>query len=172
MKLNGKEFGQETRIAIVWRYLSRRCQMRRMETVHENRKLKLKEAMNWASAALIRAELVDRLRQLRGLAFRTVTGMKGDQENLADLVDHASIEEYRRIELAIRGRERETIADIENTIVRIDSGLFGICEACGGSISAGRLMAKPTTIHCVKCQEKDEKDLRDKQGHPELFRAA
>jgi DnaK suppressor protein len=120
----------------------------------------------------IRNELVGRLRQLRGMAFRTVNGMKGNHENPADVMDHASIEEYRRIELTIRGLERETIQDIESAIARIDTGKFGICEDCGESISAGRLMAKPTTTHCRSCQEKDEKDGGNGQGHPGLKRAA
>ncbi|MFH1080844.1 MAG: hypothetical protein V1766_11425 [Pseudomonadota bacterium] len=47
-----------------------------------------------------------------------VSVMKGDHGNLADVMDHASIKVERRIELAIRGQEREIIQDIQKIIVR------------------------------------------------------
>ncbi len=146
--------------------------MRQLESLMDGRKTKSREtAMHSKAHAAIRTELVGRLRQLRGMASHTVSGMKNDRENPADIIDLASREESRHIELAIRGRERETIQDIENAIARIDSGEFGICEECSGAITIGRLLAKPTTTYCRTCQEKRERAFRG-QGQPEMFRAA
>jgi len=146
--------------------------MRQLESLVEERKMKFGgAAVHTKAHAAIRTELVGRLRQLRGMASHTVSGMKNDRENPADIIDLASLEESRRVELAIRGRERETIQDIENAIARIDSGEFGTCEECGGAITIGRLLAKPTTTYCRTCQEKRERAFRG-QGQPEMFRAA
>jgi len=148
--------------------------MELMDTPTEERKIILREATGGEfSMAAVRSELVGRLHRLRCMVSRKVTGMKGDGGNPADVIDHAYIEEYRRVELAIRDRERETIQDIETAIARIDSGDFGICEDCGAFISPGRLLAKPTTTHCRECQEEDERTLRfHKQVRIALFRAA
>jgi DnaK suppressor protein len=40
--------------------------------------------------------------------------------------------------------------------MRIDHGLFGICDHCGRPISQKRLMAAPMSKLCVLCQEEIE----------------
>ena len=148
--------------------------MEHMDTPTEGRKIIFREAAgNEISMAAVRSELVGRLHRLRCMVSRKVIGMKGDGENPADVIDHACIEEHRRIELAIRDREKEIIRDIETAIARIDSGDFGICEDCGAPIATERLLAKPTTTHCRECQEEDERSSRfHKQIRVALFRAA
>ena len=42
-------------------------------------------------------------------------------------------------------------AEIESAQRRIDAGTYGQCEACGRSIAAARLEARPIARTCVAC---------------------
>ncbi|MGO8716989.1 MAG: TraR/DksA family transcriptional regulator, partial [Smithella sp.] len=63
------------------------------------------------------------------------------------------------IELNCRDKEWHLLLDIKETIMRIDSGLFGICDHCGHPISQKRLIAAPMSKLCVTCQREMENRL-------------
>lgn len=43
------------------------------------------------------------------------------------------------------------LRDIEEALLRIDSGTWGRCVQCGGAIGRDRLRALPETKFCVSC---------------------
>ena len=43
------------------------------------------------------------------------------------------------------------VRQIRSALKRIKDGRYGICTACGESISAARLTAVPTAVTCVHC---------------------
>jgi DnaK suppressor protein len=45
---------------------------------------------------------------------------------------------------------------IEEALLKIEAGTFGICEDCEEEISPGRMNAIPFAVRCVECQEKHE----------------
>ncbi|MDT8367787.1 MAG: TraR/DksA C4-type zinc finger protein [Longimicrobiales bacterium] len=49
-------------------------------------------------------------------------------------------------------RERARHAQLRAARARIDAGSFGVCEACGGAIEAGRLFVFPETTECLRCE--------------------
>lgn len=63
-------------------------------------------------------------------------------------------------ELARLIKERSSI---EEALGRVDSGSYGICEACDSPISSRRLEVLPAAHLCIKCQEKSEKLERNKE---------
>jgi len=75
-------------------------------------------------------------------------------DNPSDVMDKASREFDQYMELKIRGRERFLIKEIQGALMRIDRGVFGICEVCEGRISERRLLAIPTSRVCMVCLEK------------------
>ena len=104
--------------------------------------------------------LSKRLEELVSHADGTVTGMTQPIENFADPTDRASHEAERSFELRIRDRERKLLSKIEDALIRIDEGEYGICEECGCDINVKRLEARPVTTLCIDCktlQEKKEK---------------
>lgn len=52
---------------------------------------------------------------------------------------------------ALVSQARSHLAEIAAAVDRIDAGAYGICEACGRDIPAGRLEARPTARRCVAC---------------------
>jgi DnaK suppressor protein len=101
--------------------------------------------------------LTQKMNELLDEAEKTVTDMTTGKENFPDPNDRATLESDRNFELRIRDRERKLIVKIQEAIKRLDDGVFGICEACGGTISEKRLIARPVTTQCIDCKTKQEK---------------
>ena len=78
-------------------------------------------------------------------------------EPSGDIYDQASSERDRELGLLLGDREREKVHSIDEAILRIDEGEYGICEECEEEIPLGRLKAMPFARHCVKCKSDLEK---------------
>jgi DnaK suppressor protein len=50
-----------------------------------------------------------------------------------------------------------TVAEIDQSLERIDTGTYGRCVACGDPIPAERLQAVPWAARCVPCSAKPRK---------------
>lgn len=114
----------------------------------------------------IRHTLVKKMEELWSSADSTICKMKNADGNYADPFDQAAIESNKYVELACRDRERELILDIKETIMRIDRGLFGICDQCGRVIHEKRLLIEPMSRLCMGCQEQQE--INNKQKNRRL----
>jgi DnaK suppressor protein len=69
---------------------------------------------------------------------------RGQEENMVRLLDR------------LDGRMKAEIEAIDQALVRIDSGQYGRCEACGKDIPQSRLEALPATAVCMGCAEAAE----------------
>jgi len=117
-----------------------------------------KTMMKPEKVELFRYMLGQKINELLGEAGKTVSEMNsGVKENHPDPNDRASLESDRNFDLRIRDRERKLIMKMQEAIKRMDDGVFGICEVCGGPISEKRLMARPVTTLCIDCKMKQEK---------------
>lgn len=58
--------------------------------------------------------------------------------------------------LSLMETEGDTLAEIENALVRIEGGQYGKCVECGGVIPKARLNALPFAPQCVKCASAKE----------------
>jgi DnaK suppressor protein len=106
--------------------------------------------------------LTQKMNELLDEAEKTVSDMTTGKENFPDPNDRATLESDRNFELRIRDRERKLIVKIQEAIKRLDDGVFGICDVCGGTISEKRLIARPVTTQCINCKTKQEKIERQK----------
>ena len=55
---------------------------------------------------------------------------------------------------------RSLLVLVQDALVRLEDGEFGICEECGRSINLKRLDAVPWTRYCRDCQEAVERNAR------------
>ena len=69
----------------------------------------------------------------------TITGMQENVAPIPDLVDRASSEADRALELRTRDRERKLINKIDSALRRIELGEYGYCEETGEPIGVKRL---------------------------------
>ena len=54
-------------------------------------------------------------------------------------------------ELSILENTRDILAKVEEALVRIEDGSYGVCDVCGEAIPVARLEALPYTKMCVTC---------------------
>lgn len=78
-------------------------------------------------------------------------------EPSGDIYDQASSERDRELGLLLGDREREKLHAIDEALLRIDEGEYGVCEECEEEIPLGRLKAMPFARHCVRCKSDLEK---------------
>lgn len=118
----------------------------------------LKTTMKPEKIEFFRQMMTLKINELLEEAGKTVSEMTTSiKENYPDPNDRASLESDRNFELRIRDRERKLILKMQEAIKRMDDGVFGICDTCGGPISEKRLMARPVTTQCIDCKMKQEK---------------
>ena len=85
-------------------------------------------------------------------AVASLGGMTEVQEVYADMTDQASAESDRNFLLRIRDRERKLILKINEVLLKVDDGTYGVCELCEELISEQRLTARPETTQCIECK--------------------
>ncbi|MCM2358627.1 MAG: TraR/DksA family transcriptional regulator [Geobacteraceae bacterium] len=78
-------------------------------------------------------------------------------EPSGDIYDQASSERDRELGLLLGDREREKLRNIDEALLKIDEGEYGICEECEEEIPVGRLKIVPFARYCVKCKADIEK---------------
>lgn len=99
--------------------------------------------------------------ELMGSAKKTrEEEMQLDTDDLPDEMDLASSEYNQAMTFRLRGREKILLKKIEEALVRLEAGEYGVCEECGGEISDKRLQARPVTTLCISCKEEQEKAER------------
>jgi DnaK suppressor protein len=80
-----------------------------------------------------------------------------NSEPSGDIYDQASTERDRELGLLLGDREREKLHNIDEALLRIHEGEYGVCEECDEEIPLGRLKVLPFARHCVKCKTDIEK---------------
>lgn len=82
---------------------------------------------------------------------------KTTDEPTGDIYDQASSERDRELGLLLNDREREKLRQIDEALLRLREGEYGICEECEEEIPLGRLKVMPFARFCVRCQSDMEK---------------
>jgi len=90
----------------------------------------------------------------------TLEHLQDENHNHPDLVDRASSETDRAIELRARDRQRKLIAKIDAALKRIEDGSYGFCEETGEPIGFKRLDARPIATLSLEAQERHERRER------------
>lgn len=54
--------------------------------------------------------------------------------------------------------ESRELGQIEHALERIERGIYGRCEFCGGKIAEARINALPYTNSCIDCQRENERN--------------
>jgi len=81
-------------------------------------------------------------------------GLEARKGDLADLSDRNS---NNVISIHLKETESKLIRAIDEAILRLEKGNYGICTKCGKKISRGRLEAVPWTRLCISCKEEQYK---------------
>ena len=75
-----------------------------------------------------------------------------------DIVDQASSQTEKTVEMRTLNRQRKLLAKIEQAIKKIKNGTYGYCEETGEPIGIKRLVARPIATLSIEAQEKHERN--------------
>ena len=100
-----------------------------------------------------------------GIKFDTLARMGRVAEE-----DQAQITHDEFVSLRLNRLDYLQLRMIEAALDRLDSGDYGICQACEEPMPAKRLKALPWARYCVGCQESIGADTedQDRRGTPRL----
>jgi DnaK suppressor protein len=116
--------------------------------------------MNERQLEYFRQKLLDWKEDILRESRETLTHLQSETENHPDLVDRASSETDKALELRTRDRQRKLIAKIDEAMRRIEDGSYGYCEETGEPIGLARLEARPTATLSLEAQERHERRER------------
>jgi RNA polymerase-binding transcription factor DksA len=75
-----------------------------------------------------------------------------------------------RSEIQSRVRGLQTVARIDDALVRLEAGQYGSCIECAREISQHRLSALPFAVRCQACEERREQELGRTQASEQKSR--
>ena len=104
---------------------------------------------------------------LADLEERIKSSDVSEQRVIGDIFDDADLEQSREFNLLLTTRERQKLKQIEQALLKIESGEFGVCDNCELDIPVGRLKVMPFTTLCVKCKSQQE----SLEGHASIYLA-
>lgn len=95
--------------------------------------------------------------KMRADILRLVEGNKSADlasSDVGDEADQATQSSERELQFELSDNERNTLDAVEASLRKIDTGVYGLCEACRKKIAAPRLKAIPQARYCIECQGK------------------
>ena len=81
-----------------------------------------------------------------------------DNVSSADVVDQASSQTEKTVEMHASNRRRKLIKKIDQALKKLKDDTYGYCENTGEPIGLKRLIARPIATLCIEAQEKHEKE--------------
>ena len=74
------------------------------------------------------------------------------EQDIKDDLDYAELVSDSFTEGMIANHQLDEFKQIEEALVKISKGTYGICDMCGVVIPLGRLKAKPFAKFCTECR--------------------
>lgn len=85
--------------------------------------------------------------------FRTLVGPTGGRDSIDLACDDMVSKKMETISKMDAGR----LNAVDQALIRIRNGKYGICASCGQQIPEGRLRAIPYALLCIDCKSKTER---------------
>jgi RNA polymerase-binding transcription factor len=73
-------------------------------------------------------------------------------DSVKDVADQSVKDVNQEIEYRLSERESQLVADIDQALLRLEEGSYGVCARCGRDIPERRLDALPTARYDAECQ--------------------
>jgi len=121
----------------------------------------------------LRKILQDRRDQLQSELRERIRDARTDRaDEVFDEVDHSDATMQEGIGFALMQMKAETLARLDEALVRLDLGNFGFCFECHAEILPTRLRALPFAVRCKDCEERREQrqvhERKMSQSRPSL----
>jgi DnaK suppressor protein len=100
-----------------------------------------------------RTILLKQLRQhTENVREDTAAALELNDDGVKDSVDMSLMDHNKELAFRLGERESKMVADIDQALLRIEEGTYGVCGRCGKPIDERRLEAVPTARYDAACQ--------------------
>jgi len=106
-------------------------------------------------------------RHARHVSDEQAAAIDAADDGAKESADVALRDVIQELALKLGEQESQMVADIDQALLRIDEGSYGICVRCGRQIDERRLEALPTARYDAACQAVIEEAQRQ-NAHPTL----
>jgi len=69
----------------------------------------------------------------------------------ADSEEQAAEAENEEVLIELQREAQQELVVIDEALIKLEQGSYGVCSQCGEEISQGRLDALPYVINCINC---------------------
>ena len=115
--------------------------------------------MNSKQKAYFKKKLVEWKNEIIKINSKALYFSKIDDEiSSADIIDQASSQTEKSVEMRTVNRQRKLLSKIDKAIKKIEDNTYGYCEETGEPIGIKRLLARPIASLTIEAQEKHEKN--------------
>lgn len=109
----------------------------------------------------LRRMLLERRQQVQREIDESLAAYRAGQnrmreESVPDVEDLSVQDSTAEQRISLLESRNKTRDQLDEALRRLDEGLYGVCDECGGSIGEGRLKALPFARRCIACQEQIE----------------
>ena len=96
-----------------------------------------------------RTEIQEKLRAIR-------EEVPSYQDEVRDTEEQSVTDFAQEMEFALMEMKAQTLIRIDEALLRVDQGTYGICDECEQDIAEARLKAVPFALLCIDCQSREE----------------
>ena len=109
--------------------------------------------MDKKKIAHFRGMLIEQLRQhTEHIRDDQAAALDFSDDGVKDSSDLSVMDVNKELSLRLGERESQAVADIDQALLRIKEGSYGVCARCGQPINERRLEALPTARYDAACQ--------------------
>ena len=101
--------------------------------------------------------LRERRRQLQEEVRANIREGRTDHtKEVGDLVEESDAHIQGDLDFALLQMRAETLERVDEALLQLDRGLYGVCVECGEAIAERRLRAMPFAVRCQSCETRRE----------------
>jgi DnaK suppressor protein len=101
--------------------------------------------------------LISQLREhANNVSADQAAALELSDDGVKDSSDMSVMDVSKELALRLGDRESQMVADIDQALLRIKEGSYGVCNRCGKPIDERRLEALPTARFDAECQARLE----------------
>lgn len=115
---------------------------------------------------LMQQRLMTRRQELRRYLAGEVNALRENEmtTGVGDEIDISVDSEHAAIRSQLADFESRELKQIDAALERVETGRYGKCDTCDGTIGSERLRAVPYVAECIDCARKAERRANRPQG--------
>ncbi len=109
---------------------------------------------------LLKGILEDRRREIHEKLRSLRESIPADTTEVTDAEEQSVNDFVQDVDLALMQMKTETLKKIDQALMRLEEGTYGVCQECEKEIAPPRLRALPFASLCRDCQAEAESDVK------------